>query len=165
MNVGITGHQNLGSSQQYNDIAVKLKQIITEHDVTCGYTCLAKGADQLFAEILKKIGIPYHAIIPSENYDRTFDESISLLKYQDLLDHAVIKKVLSFPEPEEKAFYEAGKYVVESTELLIAIWDGQSARGLGGTGDIVKYCLSLNKNVIHLNTNDLSINILSSSDC
>jgi hypothetical protein len=84
MKIGITGHQNLGSIQQYNDIAGKLKQIISEHNITCGYTCLAKGADQLFAEILMKAGIPYNAVIPSENYEETFNETVSLLKYKEL---------------------------------------------------------------------------------
>jgi hypothetical protein len=29
--------------------------------------------------------------------------------------------------------------VVEASELLVAVWDGEPARGLGGTADVVAY--------------------------
>lgn len=161
MKVGITGHQNLGSIQQYNSISSKLKQIISEYPVTCGYTCLAKGADQLFAEILIQAKIPFYAVIPSNEYESTFTDKESFEKYEALLQNANHKKILSFNKPGEKAFYAAGKYVADSSDLLIAIWNGEESKGLGGTADIVEYCLSLNKEVLHLNSNNLKINHLS----
>jgi predicted flavoprotein YhiN len=37
----------------------------------------------------------------------------------------------------DQAYAAVGRYVLEHCDVLIAIWDGQSAQGLGGTGDIV----------------------------
>jgi hypothetical protein len=34
---------------------------------------------------------------------------------------------------------EGGKVVVDRAEVLIAVWDGLPARGLGGTADVVAY--------------------------
>jgi hypothetical protein len=59
---------------------------------------------------------------------------------------------LGFAESSEKAFYEAGKEVVERSEMLIAVWDGLAARGLGGTADIVYFAQSHSKRVLHLDT-------------
>jgi hypothetical protein len=59
---------------------------------------------------------------------------------------------LDFAEPTEKAFYEAGKEVVNRSEILIAVWDGKAARGLGGTADIVHFAQSRSKRVLHLDT-------------
>ena len=35
-------------------------------------------------------------------------------------------------------------------ELLLAVWDGLPAKGLGGTADIVTYATQQRKEVIHL---------------
>lgn len=41
--------------------------------------------------------------------------------------------------------------MVDRSELLIAVWDGLSATGLGGTGDVVSYAVRQRKKTIHLN--------------
>jgi hypothetical protein len=46
---------------------------------------------------------------------------------------------LPFEEPSEKAFFEAGKRIVDWADLLVAVWDGGPARGFGGTADVVRY--------------------------
>lgn len=160
MKVGITGHQKLGSPDQISKLKQLLTQVISEEDITMGYTSLAKGADQLFAEILYKAGYPYCVVIPSENYDTTFEDEETLNKYNAFVQNADKNIVLSFNQPEEQAFYDAGKYIVKSSDMMIAIWDGEVAKGLGGTADIVKYCSKLNKKVIHINPIDLTISLL-----
>lgn len=149
MKIGITGHQNLGDSKQVYKIKELIKKIISEEKASYGFTSLAKGADQLFAEVLIELKIPYCAVIPSNDYEATFDKD-SLKKYENFVEKSIEKKKLYFDKPEEKAFYDAGKYVVDNSDILIAVWDGQLAKGLGGTGDIVDYCLHKNKTVIHI---------------
>jgi hypothetical protein len=34
---------------------------------------------------------------------------------------------------------DAGKVVVDRSSVLVAVWDGQPSRGLGGTADVVRY--------------------------
>jgi len=42
------------------------------------------------------------------------------------------------PAPtRDQAYAAVGRYVIDHCELLIAIWDGQEARGQGGAGEIV----------------------------
>ncbi len=47
--------------------------------------------------------------------------------------------------------------VVDAVDLLIAIWNGKPARGLGGTADVVSYALNLSKRVLHINPDSRSV--------
>ena len=35
--------------------------------------------------------------------------------------------------------WAAGKAIAERSDLVLAVWDGRPAGGLGGTADVVKY--------------------------
>ncbi|MBC8470876.1 MAG: hypothetical protein H8D56_15495 [Planctomycetes bacterium] len=151
MRIGITGHQNLGSEVRVGWVCRELSYAVKKYNVTKGITCLAAGADQIYAEILKGENIPYIVVVPSDSYEKTFGDISSLEKYQILLKKAnrIIK--LKFNEPNEIAFFEAGKKVVNLSRVIFAIWNGKKAKGLGGTADVVKYALEKNKKVVHFN--------------
>lgn len=151
MKIGITGHQELGSEATIIWLSNTLESIIRQNHIDVGITSLAIGADQLFAEVLRKSHVPYIAVIPSNGYETTFQNTHDLRRYQELLQGASERRKLTFKKPSETAFYEAGKQIVNLSDMLIAIWNGQPAKGLGGTGDIVKYALSVKKPIVHLN--------------
>jgi uncharacterized phage-like protein YoqJ len=90
------------------------------------------------------------AVIPSMHYEETF-KGRHRTSYFSLLSQCKLIETLDFKEPSEIAFLTAGKYVVDKSDVLFAIWDGDKAKGLGGTGDVVEYALSLKKTIIHLN--------------
>jgi hypothetical protein len=46
---------------------------------------------------------------------------------------------LEYTESTEQAHLDGGRAVVDNSSLLVAVWDGQPARGLGGTADVVAY--------------------------
>ena len=100
---------------------------------------LAAGADQLFATAILEQGGSLHAIIPCRGYERTFSEPESLDQFRSLLARAQKIETLDYREPSEEAFLDAGHRVVDNSDHLIAVWDGQPAAGKGGTADIVDY--------------------------
>ena len=151
MKAGITGHQNIGSDETIEWVTIVLSEIIKKLSIELGFTSLAIGADQLFAQLLKQNNIPFTVIIPSNEYEQTFQNSADLETYQNLLNTATHKIKLPFIKPNEIAFYEAGKKIVSLYDIIIAIWNGQPAKGLGGTGDIVKYAQSINRSILHIN--------------
>jgi hypothetical protein len=110
------------------------------------FTSLAAGADQLVARAVLHEGGSIHAIVPSANYEATLDGD-DLIAYNELLGEADQVTQLDFREPSEEAYWAAGKEIVDRSDLLIAIWDGKPARGLGGTGDVVNYARSRGKSV------------------
>ena len=148
MKIGVTGHRNL-----YNSDWVKseILRILREQESSLiGITSLAIGADQLFAEAILDCGGTLQVIIPCKGYASSFDEH-GLKEYQRFLALATSTEMLpEFPSDEE-AYLAAGKRVVDLSDLLVAIWNGKPAAGLGGTADIVVYARHEGKNYIHIN--------------
>lgn len=114
-----------------------------------GYSSLAVGTDQVFAELILERGGDLKAVIPLDNYEAHFVGS-ELVNYRKILAASDIIELKS-NKHDSRAFLDAGKWVARESERLIAVWDGQSAEGAGGTGDIVAYALSLGRSVHHIN--------------
>jgi hypothetical protein len=151
MKTGITGHQDLPKGLKLDWLDEKLSDAIRQLKiVTCAYSSLAIGADTLFAKVIIKMQIDLIAVIPCLHYEDTF-KNTDIKVYFDLISKCKSIDKLNFSAPSEVAFFTAGKHVVDSSDVLFAIWDGNKAKGLGGTGDIVEYALLHNKKVIHLN--------------
>ena len=62
----------------------------------------------------------------------------SLAAGADQLFSRIIEQ-LDHNSPSEEAFLDAGQHVVDRSDRLIAVWDGDDAQGKGGTGDVVRY--------------------------
>ncbi len=45
---------------------------------------------------------------------------------------------LEHAEPGGQAYLDAGLVLLDRADTLIAVWDGQQARGTGGTGEVVE---------------------------
>src|ERR1035437_748245 len=150
MKVAVTGHQNLGDNKTLNWIETQLEFTIKQINIDEGYCCLAIGADQLFAEIILRNKIPLIVIIPSHNYQNTFD-NFHINNYKLLLNSASKKIQLEYNNPTETAFFEASKLMLTHCDLLIAIWNKHHpAKGFGGTADVVKYAKEIKKKIIHI---------------
>jgi hypothetical protein len=89
--------------------------------------------------------------MPSDRYGETFNNAAARATYEDLSSKAKTVVRLPFSTPTEAAFLRAGEVVVEMSDLLIAVWDGKPARGLGGTADVVRYSLDQGTPVFHIN--------------
>ena len=138
--VGITGHQGL-PAQAVALLEERLPVILRDLSASEVVGSLAQGADQTCAAIALDLGVPLRVVIPSKSYDTTFDAS-GLKRYRDLLQRAVSVVTLPYDAPSEQAFFAAGRQVADEADVLIAVWDGQPAAGLGGTGDVVSYARS-----------------------
>lgn len=152
MNIGITGHQNIGGKKLINWVRRELHQeIIQNKEIKIARSSLAIGADQIFAQVVLEMNINLISVIPSEGYEKTFATK-ERTEYFRLKSLCSSTEFLNFPSPAQEAFLAAGIHIADHSDLIFAVWDGLPAKGLGGTGDIVKYALSLGKHVIHLQT-------------
>ncbi len=115
-----------------------------------GFTSLAVGADQLFAEAVLRHGGSFTAIIAFAGYELKFAEGQDREAYERLLAQAAEVEVLKTSASNREAYFKAGKQVVNRSELLIAVWDGKPAAGLGGTADVVNYARQRGKRIRHL---------------
>lgn len=138
----MSGHQNI-PYQAISYVRQGITDVIsTANDNLVGVSSLAAGADQLFASLILEHGGQLHIIIPCRGYETTFPDMSDLDRYRLLLSKAHNVETLEYPQPSEDAYLEAGRRVVDNSDLLIAVWDGKAPRGKGGTADIVYYAKS-----------------------
>lgn len=147
MIVGETGHQGL-SEDIRDHVVFDMARILSQlPEPWAGLCSLAGGADQEFAQQVLTHGGRLRVVVPSRGYETTFATLAERTQYNALLAEAEDIVRLDFPEPSEEAFFAAGKMIVDGSDLLIAVWDGEASRGLGGTADVVSYALSKGKRV------------------
>jgi hypothetical protein len=73
------------------------------------------------------------AVIPSAGYRRSFATEAGRATYRRLLAEVSEVVELPFPAPSDEAYWAAGQRIVGLADVLLAVWDGSSSRGLGGT--------------------------------
>jgi hypothetical protein len=151
MKIGISGHQNLGTADVIDWTRAQIREELRKRDFACGVSSLADGADQLFAAVVIDFGKVLEVVIPCRGYEAAFTNPVAAKRFRDLKQRASKSYVLDFEGPSEKAFYEAGKRVVDMSDLMIAVWNGKPAKGLGGTADIVAYARKARKPVWCIN--------------
>ncbi|WP_332642846.1 hypothetical protein [Aeromicrobium sp.] len=146
MRIGCTGHQGLTDATAEN-VVTELNSYFLSIDSLIGVSSLAEGADQLFAQSVIGSGGTLEVVIPCVGYESTFVTSDDLRRYEHLKSEATSTTQLDFSRPTEEAFWAAGRLIVQSSDALIAVWDGAKSRGLGGTADVVEYAQQLGKAV------------------
>jgi hypothetical protein len=151
MIVGVTGHQRFESAKSRSWAEEQLRDAIVSNPVTSGLTSLADGTDQIFAKCLAASAIPFDVVVPSKDYELAFASAESLAAYRYFLHLAHSVEFLPFEEPSEEAFLEAGKTVASRSDLLLAVWDGKPAKGLGGAADVVAFARAQGIAITHFN--------------
>ncbi|ARI55303.1 MULTISPECIES: hypothetical protein [Streptomyces] len=145
--IGITGHRTIPVRARSHVLAGLRSALAGLDGATEVLSSLAVGADQLFADLALARGAKLTAVIPSGDYEACFDTAADLARYRLLKSRAAQEIRLDFPHSTDEAYYAAGAYIADHCDLLLAVWDGHPARGLGGTGDIVDYARTLGRPV------------------
>lgn len=149
--VGVTGHRSLRDTQ---DVADRLRVGLDNLRQLGGdagggaparleiLSALAEGADRLVAEVaLAESETSLVAVLPlaRDDYVQDFVTAQSRREFDSLLVAARVVENMP-PAPSREAAYErAGRWIVDHSDALVAVWDGDPARGRGGTAEIVAY--------------------------
>lgn len=139
MRIGVSGHQRIPPLATVHVESGIAKIVGSSGASLIGVSSLAAGADQMFARKVLEVGGALHVIIPCRGYENTFDNPGDLENFVSLSGLASRIETLKYPEPSEEAFLQAGRRIVDNSDVLVAVWDGRAARGVGGTADIVAY--------------------------
>jgi hypothetical protein len=103
-----------------------------------GISCLADGADQIFARAVADAGGRIEAIIPAREY-RSCLPTECRPEYDRLVAIAAAVRQLPFAESNPQSEMAASQLMIDEADELYAVWDGLPARGYGGTADVVAY--------------------------
>ncbi|MFF4450374.1 hypothetical protein [Streptomyces sp. NPDC001502] len=145
--IGVTGHRAIPDSV-LGHVESGLRAVLGGHEGPLeAFSSLAEGADQLFASIALEHGADLTVVIPSGDYEDAFEGAEALARYRGLKNRAAQEIRMDFARSTDEAYYAAGTYIADSCDRLVAVWDGQPARGHGGTAEIVAYARSLGKPV------------------
>ena len=194
LNVGVTGHRDLVPAEipiletavkvffadlrkRYPDLPLKL------------LSPLAAGGDQLAARVAVEAGIALVAVLPmrQSEYEHDFAAPDELAAFRALV--AAAEQVVelapaegrgssrsgdSVQEGRDRRYAEAGLFVSNHCQVLLALWDGKTGGSLGGTSEIVRYHLTAvmegmveRQSSAHLlsdNENDLAYHVVCSRD-
>jgi hypothetical protein len=148
--IGVTGHRKLGGQsrliEQITETIENIRQIVPSLPKTplvlTILSSLAEGADRLVVkEALKLPDTALEAVLPmpKDDYVRDFATSKSREEFEGLASRAVSVRVLPSRDDRNEAYEQAGRYIVDQCDVLIALWNGEPAAGRGGTGEIVRY--------------------------
>jgi len=102
------------------------------------------------------MGVPLEIVRPFEQYPDDFSTVESRTIYTSLVASACREERLAFTHRCVDAYFEAMQWVVQTSDLLIAAWDGKEGRGRGGTSDAVRHAKDRRLDWVHLDVTQLS---------
>jgi hypothetical protein len=141
--VGVTGHRLLSDEDRVADgidLALRQAELASGARPLTLLSPLASGADQLVARrALLRPGIELVVPLPMPlaEYLDDFPVGASRDAFLELLSQATETVNMPPTTVRDEAYQAVGRFVVEHSDLLIAVWDGKAARGQGGTGQTV----------------------------
>jgi hypothetical protein len=135
--LAVTRHRGLPRhTERLVDAALRAE--ISKHAGTelVGVTCLADGADTLFAQAVLDADGTLVVVVPAEKYRDDLPKSHHAT-YDALVSQAAQVIHLDHLESTSEAHMDASLRMLAGADELVAVWDGQPARGYGGTADVV----------------------------
>jgi hypothetical protein len=140
--VGFTGHRRLPDEAASRAV---LREFLRDYKastpaIVYGVCSAAAGADLLFAESCLELDIPLRILLPmpAEEFRNDF-EAEDWARAERVLARAMSVEITGEGGERSELYYECGIRTVQQSRLLVALWDGQEARGLGGTAEIVDF--------------------------
>jgi hypothetical protein len=182
--VGVTGHRDVNLSgadrgaieAAVADVLARLQRALDEvrqaHAAAFApeaarlrlVSALADGADTLVAKSALAAGWRLDACLPftREEYAGDFAEGAAREELATLLGSAGSCFELPGRRAESEAAYEGvGRLVLEQSDVLLALWDGDLNRGRGGTSRVVAEAVARHIPVIHVHTHaDAPVQVL-----
>jgi hypothetical protein len=152
--VGIVGHLDVVATEDHRQMITKLFTDLAKrypNSPVYLFSSIAEGADRFVARIfldLKRSDADYadrfSLIVPTpfrpEEYKKDFNEQ-SAKEFDELMKQAARTFCISceeYPNDRTLQYLRTGKFIADSSIILIAMWDGEKGKK-GGTADIVRH--------------------------
>ena len=169
--IGVTGHRELPDEllirKSINKVLSKIDKVL-ENDphIFSIISPLAEGADRVATEeilnienrlSLKKPFLEVILPLRIDEYLKDFEKENSEEEFKKLLKLSDSIKTIQDSTSRDDAYYKAGLYTVDNCDVLLAIWNGKPAAGMGGTAQIIDYAKKTDKWVFWINSENGSI--------
>lgn len=138
--ISVTGHMDL-TEDSIPLVRAALDDLLRQYaddGELVGVSCIAKGADSLFAEAVLAVGGSLTAVIPSRDYRQNKVKPDHAPLFDRLVDVAAEVLVLPHETSNRQAYEAANAVLIERADRLVAVWNGEPSTGKsGGTADTV----------------------------
>lgn len=161
LTIGVTGHRDLLESERpalesrvrafFSDVAGRYPGLKLQ--LLCP---MAEGGDQLVARIAIELGIELIAVLPmlQDEYERDFETAAALAEFRSLAARA--GQIICLPAApglegvtitadaakRDRQYAQAGLFISNHCQVLLALWDGRPLHTVGGTAQVVRYHLT-----------------------
>ena len=147
LRVGVTGHRRIDDPEGVSAAVREALGRVRERFAGTGaarleaVSPLAEGADRLVARaVLAEPGAALTVPLPfpADDYATDFAAPGSNAEFEELLERAARVELMRPSTTTREEGYEcAGRWVVEHSDVLLALWDGAPSQGRGGTAEMV----------------------------
>ncbi|MFJ4978618.1 hypothetical protein ACIP6X_25295 [Streptomyces coeruleorubidus] len=138
--LAVTGHMDL-TDDSVPLVRTALDDLLERRavaDELVGVSCIAEGADSLFAEAVLAFGGRLVVVIPSRDYRRINAEAGRARLFDRLVEAADEVLALSYETAGRQAYDAANAVLLARADRLVAVWNGEPPGGRGGgTADAV----------------------------
>jgi len=146
--IAITGHRDMIETEELRQSVFNFfEERLEQSSELVLLSPLADGADRFVAKIFLELQKEHEGlslVVPmpfgQERYMEDFDEK-SKEEFLELLARA--DGSFQIPSMGDSPYAELGKYIVNVSDVLLALWDGTYNGKAGGTGDVVAYSRAL----------------------
>ena len=149
--VGFSGHRQIGPADAIaRSISLELEALAAEAPGEwIALSSVASGGDQLFVREARRLGRAWHAILPLPRAEFRADFGDGeWVRVEEMLAGAGHVRVIAENGSREDAYLDCGMETVNACDVLMAVWDGEPARGKGGTADVVAYARSSRRPIV-----------------
>lgn len=159
--IGVTGHRIIRNEliirEKVNEILFEIDKLLKHsHYHLIAVSPLAEGADRIVSEeILGWKGKNFlEVIIPMDKneYLNDFKSEKSKNEFKNLITQSNSTQILKIEKNRDESYENVGKTIIHNCNLLIAVWDGKSAAGKGGTEKIVNYAREIGRSLFWINS-------------
>lgn len=141
--IAITGHRGLsGGVALLIDQAVRAELRRYPGARLTGISCLADGADQIFARAVLDRGGTLEVVVPANRYRDGLPRAAQA-SYDELIRCASRVHRLRYEQSTPQSHMDASVAMLKGADHLFAAWDGRPARAFGGTADVVSQARQL----------------------
>jgi hypothetical protein len=144
LKIGISGHRWVTETNKLvnaiDEVLEKIRQSYSFKELIL-ISPLAEGADRIVAK--RTLSLPSARLLillpfPIKEYLKDFSSMESKGEFQHLFLQAEQVQVLPGSADRAEAYEALGRSLLDQCDVLIAVWDGNPAKGKGGTEEVVQ---------------------------
>jgi hypothetical protein len=161
--IGFTGHR---SGFDENTIRAKLNEVLASLKAMAAknggqaelYASVAEGADTLCVEAARGLGMPVHLLLPLEEAEFAKDFSTPAAWQRSQAQLVTSRQrpgrdsvhLVSGEATRPECYFNQAIHMLDAVDVLIAVWDGQPERGMGGTAQVVAQAKAIRTPVVEI---------------